>query len=503
MKKVLVGLALCVLLTMLCVTAFAVETMCILPEDFEGSQGTFTISTEGSNIGGFRGVALRGRTDRANANALPAQLGFEVKEEGEFTVYVHTRDFDSDKGQRNFRVGIDKTTFQQKLGAHGVNGWMWETAGSLKLEKGKYLLKVIDTTAYYPRCDMIIISSDKNIKLPETHAEMKTFSESHKFVKIDIEIPATLYPNQVFRNGFFYTAATVESIVETGTWKFEKMKWVDNDTPLKYLFLNGLNDKDKVTENAKITFAVPKDSKYYVWVRTKDFIDNQGTRVFKTAVDGKIIETEFGCHGIDGWAWERAEIGELQKGYHVLEFVDTSRNYARFDMFLITDDAEFVPDGRQNLSYKLLVKAKFNPVSVVPDVLCPVKPEAVSENAVSYPMRPTTENAVSLNGTYIDCKSDFSGKYPMISAESIFLAMGGKVVYKAADYICVNFNDKAYLFNAGDVFCISGKKKIEMRAAAENIDGEIYIPVNFLNKIEHVSASVNGKDVEVSYIIWR
>ena len=503
MKKLLSGLALCVVFSMLCITALAVETMCILPEDFNDNSGTFTIIKEAENIGPFRGISLRGRTDRAVSNTLPAQLGFEVSEDAEYTVYAHTRDFDTDKGKRKFMVGINKSMLEQNLGAHGVNGWQWEKAGTMKLEKGKHIFKVVDSTAFYPRCDMFIITSDNDIKLPESHGEMQMMADKFKLKKADVEIPKNFLPNQVFRAGFFYTAATVESIVETGSWKFEKMQWVDNDTPLKYFYLNGLSDKNKTAENAKITFAVPKDGKYFAWVRTKDFLENQGTRLFKTVVDGNVIETEFGCHGINGWAWERAEIGELKKGYHVLEFADTSKSFARFDMFMITDDAEFVPDNRQHMSYKLLVKAKFNPMSVVPDALCPVKAEKISENATVYPIRPATQHAVSLNGTYIECNSDFSGKHTMISAESIFVAMGGKVAYKADGYICIAMNDNSYLFNAEDVFCMNGKKKIEMRAAAKNIGGEIYIPVSFLNKINHVNASVNGDDVEVTYIIWR
>ena len=503
MKKIILGMLFCLMLLFTSITAFASETMCILPDDFSENLGTFIIAKEDPKIGPFNGVNLKGKTDKNSTSTIPAYLGFEVPEDAEYMVYAHTRDFTSDQGQRNFRIGIDKTVFANKLGTHGVDGWAWENAGTVKLEKGEHVLKIVDNSAYYARFDMLVITSDKTLKFPETHAEMTEFSLKYKVKKAEVEIPKTLLPNQVFRNGFFYTSAMAEAINETGTWVLEKMKWVDNDTPLKFFFLNGLQKKDAVAENALITFAVPKDGEYYIWVRTKDFIEKQGTRTFNVSVDTTTLNTKFGCHGIDSWAWERSEAVKLTRGYHVLGFVDSSKSYARFDMFMITDDKEFVPDNRQIMSYKVLTKAKFDPVSVVPDIPCPVKLEEISQNATVYPARPSSEYAVSLNGKYIECKSDFSGKEALVSVEKIFVALGGKIIYKTENDICVSVNNNSYLFTKNDVFCLNGKKKIEMRAPAEFVGGEVYVPVRFLTKLEHVTALTEGKDVKVTYRIWR
>lgn len=506
MKKFSVGLIFVIAVMLFGLTVFAAgNTICIMPEDFGENKGTFVVNKEGENVGGFRRTTLRGTTSRQPGNSIPAQIAFEVKEAGDYTVYVHSRDFNTETGQRYFRVAVDKNSLSnKKLGAHAFHGWQWENAGTLTLDKGAHVLKVYDSSGFYARTDMIIITSDKDVKLPETDTDMRNVMEKNRVVVSEAELEEFLRPNQVFRNGYFYTAATVEEFNQIGTWKYERNTWINNDTPLKDRYLMGVSAKDGVeTENAVITFAVPKDGEYYLWVRTKDFAENQGIRLFDAIVDGVVLDTKFGDHGVDGWAWERVLIGTLKKGYHVLEFADTHKNFARFDMFGITDDKEFVPDSKQINGYKFLQKAGFAPEEVVPDMACPVKAEPIGNGTKTYPMRPSTEYAVSINGTYFECKTDFSGKYPMVSAKDVFCALNGTLSYETENSVCFTKDGKAYLFTAGDTFCLNGKKKIEMRSAASISDGVLMIPASFLSKLDNVKVKNSGKDIEITHRIWK
>ncbi|MBQ7039620.1 MAG: hypothetical protein IJN39_03525, partial [Clostridia bacterium] len=135
--------------------------------------------------------------------------------------------------------------------------------------------------------------------------------------------------------------------------------------------------------------------------------------------------------------------------------------------------------------------------------ICPVKAEPIGKETVTYPMRPATEYAVSVNGTYIDCKTDFSGKYPMISAKSAFMALGANLAYETDKSICFSKDNKSYLFTVDDPFCLNAKKKIELRCAPKLSEGDILIPVSFLSKLTGVKAKVNGKDVEITHRIWK
>lgn len=220
-------------------------------------------------------------------------------------------------------------------------------------------------------------------------------------------------------------------------------------------------------------------------------------------IDGKMLEGDLGQHGIEGWAWERLLPGELKMGYHSLEFADTFKNYARFDMFLITDDADFVPENKQSSAFKVLAKAKFAPEEVVPGIPCPVALEPIGGNVKTYPMRPVSDGAVSVNGTYIECKSDFSEKNPCVSVKTAFAALNGSLSYETSEGICFSRNNKSYLFKEGDTFCYSGKKKIEMRDAACVKDGELMIPASFLSKLDNVKVKIEGKDIKITHRIWK
>ena len=93
--------------------------------------------------------------------------------------------------------------------------------------------------------------------------------------------------------------------------------------------------------DAVTVITLPQAGKYAVWVRSRDFTEQPGTRRYKLALDGTLFEPEFGAHGTNGWKWEKAGERELDKGDHVLALRDTARHFGRADaIFLVTDNTD-------------------------------------------------------------------------------------------------------------------------------------------------------------------
>ena len=69
------------------------------------------------------------------ADAVP---GFDVDEEGEYHVYVRTRDWTAVWGRGTpagrFTVGLDGAFFERELGTNGEH-WAWQEAGVRRLTR--------------------------------------------------------------------------------------------------------------------------------------------------------------------------------------------------------------------------------------------------------------------------------------------------------------------------------------------------------------------------------
>ena len=91
---------------------------------------------------------------------------------------------------------------------------------------------------------------------------------------------------------------------------------------------------------------VDKPGKYKLWVRGRDFATNQqGTRFFNVAVNGKMDEKTFGQHKGEGFKWEEAGIYDLTAGENTVAVHDTSGFFARVAGILLCEDLEFVPSN--------------------------------------------------------------------------------------------------------------------------------------------------------------
>ena len=169
MKKLLaIVLVVCMLMPM-CITASAADESTYIylrPENF--APGSWTAMT--NEAGALDGLNLKGRVDRMTKEAVPASAQIEIKKDGEYYVWARSMDHETVPGTRFFQVSLGEKLLPKKLATHAVSGYKWELAGKTSLTAGKHFVKLLDTSCYYARCDMVIVTDDKDF-VPVDDAE--------------------------------------------------------------------------------------------------------------------------------------------------------------------------------------------------------------------------------------------------------------------------------------------------------------------------------------------
>ena len=133
---------------------------------------------------------------------------------------------------------------------------------------------------------------------------------------------------------------TVSSVLDSGVWIFEGNSILRGKSVPEEVGVGNVGP-DK---NAKFRFEIAKSGTYNLWVRAKDYPNNQlGSRFFHVALDGAQQDEKIGDHNQDGFAWELVSAVDLSEGMHTLELLDTSGYFARFSGAFLTDDLRYVP----------------------------------------------------------------------------------------------------------------------------------------------------------------
>lgn len=137
---------------------------------------------EGVTSGSFESGVMRGLVpgfdnatpaDGDPAKALPAKANISVAKDGQYKVLVHSRDYTSSyTSQRTFAVAIDGQQIGGNMGTHGNNGFSWQEAGVVNLTKGDHVFELIDTSGFYARCDMVIITEDMEYQPSTAYSEL-------------------------------------------------------------------------------------------------------------------------------------------------------------------------------------------------------------------------------------------------------------------------------------------------------------------------------------------
>ena len=119
-----------------------------------------------SDDGGLMGNNLFGKTDETG-EYKPAKIKVNIKEEGDYQIFVHARDFSANQqGARYFDVEFNGVRVPKTFGQHGLDGYYWERVAPVHLKQGVLEIALHDTSTFYVRCDGVFITKDLTMKTP-------------------------------------------------------------------------------------------------------------------------------------------------------------------------------------------------------------------------------------------------------------------------------------------------------------------------------------------------
>lgn len=111
-----------------------------------------------------------------------AQTTIDIDEKGTYDVWVRTFNWTApwskEEGPGAFQVKVNGKTLKTVLGTKGT-AWGWQYAGTASLRKGANTLALHDLKGFDGRCDALLLTTDKEPKLPDGADEMDTFRRKH------------------------------------------------------------------------------------------------------------------------------------------------------------------------------------------------------------------------------------------------------------------------------------------------------------------------------------
>jgi len=136
-----------------------------------------------------------------------------------------------------------------------------------------------------------------------------------------------------------------ESFQSLGGWFVDQQSF--DQMGSAYVMAHGIGVP---VEDARTSFIVPADGKWYVWVRTRDWTApwKRGTPAgrFKLIVDGKTLpegeDAALGTNGTD-WAWQQAGAVDLKRGAASMTLRDLTGFNGRCDAIYFTTDPKLQP----------------------------------------------------------------------------------------------------------------------------------------------------------------
>jgi len=131
-----------------------------------------------------------------------------------------------------------------------------------------------------------------------------------------------------------------EGFDEPGGWVVDQQFIDIMGSP--YLLAHGMG---KPVSNAKTRVTFPETGMYYVWVRTKDWIEQKkwAPGKFQIFVDARPLPTALGVTGNGKWLWQSAGSVKIANKIVTLELHDLTGFDGRCDVIFFTADKDFVP----------------------------------------------------------------------------------------------------------------------------------------------------------------
>lgn len=135
-----------------------------------------------------------------------------------------------------------------------------------------------------------------------------------------------------------------ESFAERGGWKIDQQSM--DVMGSAYLLAHGLGNP---VEDAVAHTEIPKNGKYHVWVRTRNWVAPWSVKgapgKFQLLINEEPLSTTFGTVGAD-WHWQSGGTIKLKKGDISLALRDLTGFDGRCDAIVLTTDPKFRPPNQ-------------------------------------------------------------------------------------------------------------------------------------------------------------
>ena len=281
---------------------------------------------------------------------------------------------------------------------------------------------------------------------------------------------------------YTYYVISPEQMDDMGGWKFEQ-----GDVSASFRS-QVMMDKGDGEQEAKVNIVLPHDGDYRIFVHTRDYDTQTGTRTSLLSVDGFELGL-FGNHRKHGYEWQAFDATGMSAGEQTMTFSDGNKN-ARFDMVFVTDDPEFVPENTTEAlnRYENTLLFDASEINVIE----------------SDPMlgRPQAEIAVKLNGKWMefDVNPVIMNDRTLVPFRAIFEALGCAVSWDDENQTAIGTRNglKIELPIGKNVAYVSGNAK-ELDQPAVLINERTLVPLRFVS--EALGANVNWVDETQSVII--
>ncbi len=111
-------------------------------------------------------------------------------EAGEYRLFARTSDWtavwDVPSSAGRFVVMIDDKPLPVVLGTNGKD-WAWQLAGAMHLEQGEHTLALHDLTGFNGRCDALVLTTDKDLVLPDSGDALEDMRCALNWKEVEVE----------------------------------------------------------------------------------------------------------------------------------------------------------------------------------------------------------------------------------------------------------------------------------------------------------------------------
>ncbi len=120
-------------------------------------------------------IALSGSFSKQPKGLRPARVYINVEKSGTYSIWASSLDLaHNQQGTRFFYLKADGRLLDKRLGSHNTDGFLWEETGQVFLEAGPHTIELLDSSAFYARCEGLYITTEKGLNAASVKAKVRS-----------------------------------------------------------------------------------------------------------------------------------------------------------------------------------------------------------------------------------------------------------------------------------------------------------------------------------------